>query len=250
MSGKTIAFVNMKSGSGKTTSVINMGSCLSLKGYRVLLIDTDPLSSLTSAVLGNEAKPHSTLMNIMSSELSANEVIINHLKYDILPSDLSLSAADNNYNNQEKNINVLNKALKDLNYDFILIDTPSSLGMMTRNAIYASDSILIPIQSDGFSMTEFDKLPEVYSKVKKKADSIMKILGIFFTNQHSDMDLPIETKTMSKMKFGKKLMKTYIRHDLKVSESCYENKDLLSYDPSSISAIDYKNLTSEILKKI
>ncbi|MDA3811157.1 MAG: ParA family protein [Spirochaetaceae bacterium] len=241
MIGKIITFVNVKGGSGKTTSVINVGECLSLKGYRVLLIDTDPLSSLTSAVLSGEVKGNSSLTNIMNENRSANEVIVNQLKCDILPSDLSLSAADNNFEVVEKNINLLDHALKDLNYDFILIDTSSSLGKMTRNAIYAADYILIPIQADGFNMTEFDKMLEVYNKMKRKANSRMKILGIFVANKHHGINLPIEVKTMANMTFGKKMMKTYIRHDLKVSES---------KDPSSIGTIDYRNLTSEILQKI
>ena len=249
---KIISLMNQKGGVGKTTSTINLGACLSAKGYKVLLVDTDPQSNLTQSA-GAVVEPGSvTLYEVLTKDQDINKAVIQLNKYDLLPCDIMLSKADLELVNIPGNEFLLKEAVATLNkdYDFILIDNPPALNRITLMNMTASDFILIPIQSQFLAMGGFNQLVETIDTVKKRLNHNIKIMGAFLTMYDARKNLDTTILENLKNIFPGGIFETKINVNVSLAEAPAYGNDIIEYKPKSSGALQYQELTNELLAKI
>lgn len=250
---KIISLMNQKGGVGKTTSTINIGACLSKQGYKVLLIDTDPQGNLTQST-GARVEPgaSTTLYEVLTQDQDINQAIIELDNYDLVPCDILLGRADLELVNIPGNEFLLKEAVGTLNkdYDFILIDNPPALNRITLMNMTASDYILIPIQSQYLAMGGFNQLIETIATVKKRLNHNIQLLGAFLTMYDARKNL--DTTILSNLKniFPSGIFETKINVNVSLAEAPAYKTDVLEYKPKSSGAIQYQELTNEILNKL
>jgi chromosome partitioning protein len=239
---KIIAVSNFKGGVGKTTSSVNIGAALAGMGKRILLVDLDPQFNL-SRCLGVQAT-----QNIYGAlfGLYPTPIINRGVNYDLLPSDLELIRAETElvsiYKREEKLNNILKANLA--NYDYVLIDCPPSLGVLSQMAFTSADIILVPIQSEFLALTG-------YSVLVRALDAIgIEIDGAFVTQYDKRQILDRNMLESMQNIIGNKLLKTVIRQNVSLAESTTQGKTIFEYAPLSNGATDYKNLTLELLSKL
>ena len=253
--GKIISFINQKGGVGKTTTCVNMASYLAVMGKKVLLVDLDPQGNATSSVgIAKEDKPK-TLYNVIVDDNETEEIIlktkINGL--DVIPSDVDLAGAEIalvQMNNREK---VLRKSLNKVKsaYDYVCIDCPPSLGLLTVNALTASDSVIIPIQCEYLALEGLSQLMNTIKLVKKHdLNSALEIEGVVLTMKDSRSNLGAQVAQDISHYFNKKVYETVIPRNIKLAEAPSYGEPICIYDPKSTGAFAYKLLTEEFLKRI
>lgn len=249
---KVISLMNQKGGVGKTTSTINLGACLSAKGYKVLLIDTDPQGNLTQSAGATVEAGNITLYEVLTKDQDINKAIIQLDKYDLLPCDILLSKADLELVNIPGNEFLLKEAVANLNkeYDFILIDNPPALNRITLMNMTASDFILIPIQSQFLAMGGFNQLVETIDTVKKRLNHNIKIMGAFLTMYDARKNLDTTILENLKNIFPGGIFETKINVNVSLAEAPAYGNDIIEYKPKSSGALQYTELTNELLAKI
>lgn len=239
---KIIAISNFKGGVGKTTSTVSIGASLAIMGKRVLLVDLDPQFNLTRC-LGVK-----TYHNIYGALFNHYPVPIVERAENLylLPSSLELIKAETELVSQFKREEKLNQVLKPIlsNYDFIIIDCPPSLGVLSQMAFISADIILVPIQAEFLALTGYSVLVEALDKIDIEID------GAFIT-QYDKRQL-LDRNMLESMQniIGEKLYKTAIRQNVALAETAVSGQTIFEYAPLSNGATDYKNLTLEILSKI
>ena len=242
-----ISISNHKGGVGKTTSTINIGAALHKLGYKVLIVDLDAQANLTHSLgLENEEK------NIYKT--LTEQVEITPLQYkenfDIIASTLDMSAIDIELSGEAGREFILKERLSKIKdkYDYILLDTPPSLGLLTINAFTASDKILIPLQAEYLALQGLKKLSDVIVKVKSRLNQNLELAGVFLTQFDSRKVLNREINTMVNNYFKDKTLQAKIRDNVSLAEAPVNKMDIFSYDDKSNGAKDYKELTKEILE--
>ncbi len=241
---KIISIVNQKGGVGKTTTTINLGAGLSRAGKKVLLIDLDPQASLTASL--NVEDQDNNLYQVFKEEKTLKEIIKKHSEFDIIPADITL--ADVEANTSYEAYNVLKRGLKDIvNYDYVLIDCPPSLGVFTTNSFIASDFVLIPVQTEFLSVRGFDQLVKGFNKIKSNGNEKLEMMGIVFTmyDQRRTLDkLSIKALIKEDIHF----FDTIIRRSVDLAEAPLNKQTIFEHNENGKGATDYLELTNEVLK--
>ena len=250
--GKIVAFLNQKGGVGKTTTCVNMAGYLATMGKKVLLLDIDPQGNASSNLgIEKESKPK-TIYNVIVDDNTIEEVILqtklNNL--DIIPSDVDLAGAEIELvqmNNREKVVRNILKKIKD-KYDYICIDCPPSLGLITVNALTACDSVLIPIQCEYFALEGLSQLMYTIKLVKKHLNENIDVEGVVLTMKDNRSNLGHSVAQDITKYFGKKVYKTIIPRNVRLAEAPSFGEPIVLYDSKCTGAIAYKELTEEFLK--
>lgn len=245
---KTIAILNHKGGTGKTTSSLNIGAGLAKINKRVLLIDIDPQTNLSEG-LGIRNAEKSIYQSIKGAPLSIINITEN---LDLIPASVDLLGAELEMVSifgRETIIKKLLKPVKD-SYDYIILDCPPAIGMLTVNAIVASDTLLIPLEAEFYSYTGIDKLVDIIQKIKENYNENLTIGGVFITKYNAQRSLTGKMKASIGKYFGDKLFDTTIRVNISLSEAQLSGKSVFDYAPTSNGAKDYSDLVNEITAKI
>jgi len=245
---KTIAFTNQKGGVGKTTSTINVGAGLCLQGKKVLMIDLDPQANLTYSLRMNSQRIDNTVYDVLKGRITPDEAIISHNGFDILPSSIDLSGAEMEFANEPARETLLKNNLSKLGkeYDYILVDCPPNLGLLTLNAFTAVNEIFIVLQSEYLALHGLSKLMDVIRVVKERLNPEIAISGIICTLFDGRKNLNREVVDHIKDYFGEKVFNTIIRDNVALAEAPSHHKTIFEYDSESHGAQDYMKLSKEI----
>lgn len=244
-----ISLLNHKGGVGKTTSAINIGAGLAEMGKKVLLIDLDPQANLTIS-LGIPRQKH-TIYEALRGE---GELMpyTHKPNMDIITSSLDLSGAEMELINEAGREFILRELISQISddYDFILIDCPPSLGLLTLNALTSSRWVLIPLQTEFLAVQGLAKIKQVIDKVRFRLNKQLDIGGVIATMYDSRRVLNRDVVETIHKHFGEKVFKTYIRENVALAEAPAQRKDIFDYHPKSSGAIDYMELCKEILERV
>lgn len=251
--GKIISFSNQKGGVGKTTTCVNMSAYLAKNGKKVLLIDMDPQGNATTGLGLNKSAIKNSVYNVLIDDAQAKDVII-PTKIDcleIMPAGIDLAGAEVELvyiKNREKR---LQEALKKVEkyYDYITIDCPPSLGLLTINALTASDSIIIPIQCEYFALEGLSQLMNTIKLVKKHLNKKLEIEGVSLTMYDGRAIVSRQIKEEIIKFFGKKVFNTVVPRNIRVSEAPSHGVPVMLHDPKCAGSRAYDELTKEFLLK-
>lgn len=247
---RVIALVNQKGGVGKTTSTINIGAALSKLGRRVLLIDLDPQGNLTTSLGIATHELNNTIHEVLKGETTAAQAAVKGA-YDIIPSDIRLSGAELELSGQPGREMILKEALEPImdNYDYIIIDCPPSLGLITLNGLTAARETFIPLQAEFLALNGMAQLLNTIKAVQKRLNPKLEISGIITTMYDSRKNLNKEVLEKIHEYFPEKAFKTLIRNNVALAEAPSFGKDIFEYRADSNGAEDYKNLTTEVTEQ-
>ena len=249
--GKIIAIANQKGGVGKTTTAINISAGVAHLGFRVLVIDMDPQANLTSGL--GYGKVYPTIYDVLVKNSEIEEVIrktrIEGL--ELLPSEISLVGAEVELVDERNRETRLKRIIMPLKreYDYIFIDSPPSLGLLTLNAIVAADSVIIPIQSEFYALEGLGKLLNTVRKIQSKLNPRLTIEGVLITMFDTRLNLSHQVVEEVKKYFGDKVYNTVIPRNVKLAEAPSFGRTIFEYDPASRGAESYRNLSEEFLER-
>lgn len=245
---RKIAFTNQKGGVGKTTTTINTGAGLSNLGYKVLLVDIDPQANLTYSLKLHSNRIDKNVYQVLKGTAAVEDVIIKHNSFDILPSSIELSGAEMELINVPARELLLKDALEHVSdkYDFILIDCPPNLGILTLNAFTAVEELVIVLQSEYLALHGLSKLMDVIQIVQKRLNTNLKVQGILCTLYDNRKNLNREVVGHIRDYFGSKVFNTVIRDNVALAEAPSHHKTIFEYDKESNGAIDYQKLAKEL----
>ncbi len=250
--GKIVCIANQKGGVGKTTTAINLGACLAAAERRTLLVDCDPQSNSTSG-LGLRAVEGKNLYRVLLGECAAEEAVVpTELSYlSVLPASRDLAGAEIELVPQMSRETKLRHALEPLRekYDFILLDCPPSLGLLTVNALTASDSVLIPLQTEYYAMEGLSQLLHSIELVRKHLNPSLALEGIVLTMADQRNNLSRQVAEEVRQHFGAKVFEAAIPRNVRLSEAPSHGKPVLLYDISSRGAESYLALADEFLAR-
>ena len=248
--GKIIAFSNQKGGVGKTTTVLNVADYVARAGKRVLMIDIDPQGNLTSGYGIEKNKLENSLYDLMTGEASFKEVVTRtaYENLDILPCNMDLASLEVELSSVPNRTLVLAKSLKGHvdDYDFVMIDCPPSLGVLTLNALCACDGVVVPIQSEFFALEGIVKLLQTFELVKKRLNPKLNLLGVVLTMYDARNRLTREVRDEVQRCFPDHLFETVIPRNVRLSEAPSPGKSIIHYDIKSKGADAYLNLAKEV----
>ena len=251
--GKIVSIVNQKGGVGKTTTAVNLASALGISGKKVLLVDADPQGNTTSGYGINKKNVKKTTYELLIGEGNAETAIIKteYENVDVVPSSMNLAAAEVDLIEVENRQNQLKMALAASRekYDYIFIDCPPSLGLVTINALNASDTVLVPIQCEYFALEGLSQLTATVRQVKRLYNPTLEIEGIVLTMFDGRLNLTGQVVGEIKKYFADKLYKTVIPRAVRLSEAPSYGMPIQYYDKRSKGAIAYNDLAKEFLKK-
>ena len=247
---RIIAIANQKGGVGKTTTAVNISACLAKMGKKVLLIDIDPQGNATSG-LGIDSKKGTTVYEVLINSAPMGEAIkkTDYKNLDICPSSPALSGAEVELVNMMGREYQLKTALSEIRneYDFIFMDCPPSLGMITLNAFTACDSVLVPIQCEYYALEGLSSLTNTIKRVKQVLNHGIEIEGVLLTMFDARTNLAIQVVDEVKKFFSDKVYKTIIPRNVRLSEAPGFGQPIIAYDPASRGAESYLDLAEEII---
>lgn len=249
--GKVFVFVNQKGGVGKTTSAINIGAYIALAGKKVLLVDFDSQGNMSSGVGVSKKKP--TIYELMAGQSTAEETIRHTTveNLDAISASIDLSGAAIELVDQENREFFLKNALASVKdkYDYILIDCPPSLGVLTLNGLAAADAVLVPMQCEYFALEGITLLLQTVKKVQKSINKDLVIGGIFFTMYDSRTRLAQDVVMQVKSYFKDVVFNTIIPRNVRLSEAPSHGEPICKYDPNCIGAKSYAKLAEEVISR-
>ena len=249
--GKIIAFANQKGGVGKTTSAVNIAASVGILGKSVLLIDLDPQGNTTSGVGINKKNLKSTSYELLIDEIDAAQAIVEteFKNLSVIPSNISLAGAEFDLyqlDNREYRLKKQLEAVKD-NYDYIFIDCPPSLGMITVNALAAADAVIIPMQCEYYALEGLSQLMITIRKIKQLYNPELEICGILITMFNGRLILTMQVISELKKYYSDKLFKTPVSRNVKLSEAPSFGKPVYYHDKSSKGAVEYLEVAKELI---
>jgi chromosome partitioning protein len=246
--GRVISFANQKGGVAKTTTTLNLGVALSEKGFKVLLVDLDPQGNLTMSQGLNPDTIERSMFDVLVHRLPINEVI-HHQEVDLAVSSIDLAGAELALSSMIGRERALEKAIAPVKdtYDYILIDTPPSLGLLTINALVAADGVIVPVQCEYLSLRGLVQLENTLSMIRENLNPDVRIIGILPTmfdgrTLHSKEAVEILTEN-----FGPLVFNTRIRKTVRYAEAPVKGSSVLKYDPRGPAADAYRDLAKEVL---
>lgn len=252
---KIISIFNQKGGVAKTTTAVNLSAALTLHNKKVLIVDMDAQANSTCSVGVDENELDVTIYDLLNSKKLSKEDICKAIiktSFDnlyILPSDITLSNAEITLANALSREHILSKIIKKIedDFDYIIIDCPPSLGLLSINSLVASDSIIIPVATSYFSIKGIKHLIDTYNLVKDNLKEDLEIEGVLITMFDSRKNISKDIKDMLKNTFNDKLFKTNIRINSKIEYAQDNSTPVVFFDRNSNGANDYMNLTKEVL---
>lgn len=252
--GKTIAIANQKGGVGKTTSSVNLGASLATLGKKVLLLDIDPQGNTTSGIGINKADVSYCIYDVLINDISPSDVVLktNIAGLSIIPATIQLAGAEIELVPTISREIRLKKALQIIKdqYDYILIDCPPSLGILTINSLTAADSVLIPIQCEYYALEGLSQLLNTIRLVQKHLNTNLLIEGVLLTMLDARTNLGIQVIEEVKKYFQDKVYKTIIPRNVRLSEAPSHGESIISYDPKSRGAEVYLDLAKEVIENV
>lgn len=251
--GKCIAVANQKGGVGKTTTSVNLSAALGVAGKKVLLIDLDPQGNATSGVGIDKMSDVTSIYDVIINDVPIKEAIIKteFKNLSVIPATTSLAGAEIELveiENRETRLKEKVSEIKD-DYDFILIDCPPSLGLLTLNSFVCTDTILIPLQCEFFALEGLSQLISTIRQVKKSLNKDIDIEGILLTMFDGRTNLSNQVADEIKKYYPDKVYKSVIPRNIRLSEAPSYGQPINVYDKHSKGAVSYKNLAKEVIKK-
>ncbi len=251
--GKTIAIVNQKGGVGKTTTAVNLAAAIGHYGYKVLLVDADPQGNATSGLGVNKKDVLKSTYDMVVSNVKAEDIIkkTEFKNLDLLPSNMNLAGAELELVDIENRDSRMRNALamvKD-RYDFIIVDCPPSLGLLTVNILCASDSVIVPIQCEYYALEGLSQLMNTIRQVKRLYNPLVDLEGVLLTMYDGRLNLTQQVVNEVKKFFPQKVYGTVIPRNVRLSEAPSFGQPVYYYDKSSKGSTAYDELAREFLKK-
>lgn len=247
---KVLTVAMQKGGVGKSCSSHNIGAALTLKGFKVLLIDADAQGNLSTSAGINTLELEHTLYEVLKGETDIHRAIIHTAAgYDILPTAIRQSVIDIEFLSVPGRELLLKHALEPLQnqYDFVVIDTPPALGISTLMSLTAATHVVIPVQAQFFALQGLKQLTETIDAVKRTTNPGLNVVGVFMTMYDSRKNLDTAVLNIVKQVFPDKLLQTMIPSNVALAAAAYHGKDIFAYEPESKGAQQYTKLTEEIL---
>ncbi len=250
---RIIAIANQKGGVGKTTTAINLSACIAVAEKRTLLIDIDPQANTTSGLGIDHSSDNKSIYEVIIEEEDINNIILSlEISYlDLIPSNIRLVGAEIELVNiigREKILDGIIKNIKE-EYDYIFIDCPPSLGLLTVNSLTAADSVLIPIQCEYYALEGLSQLLKTIRLVQKNLNSKLEIEGVLLTMFDNRLNLSNQVSDEVKKFFEDKVFNTVIPRNVRISESPSFGKPIILYDAICKGTESYMNLAREVIKK-
>lgn len=248
---KVIAVTNQKGGVGKTTTAVNLAACVAEQNKRVLLVDLDPQGNTTSGYGIAKRTVETGVYHLLIGECAAQDAIV-HTQFgvDVIPSNTQLAGAGIELVSLPRRENRLREGLAPVvgNYDYVFIDCPPSLDLLTLNSLCACDTVLIPIQCEYYALEGLSELMSTMKTVRKKYNRYLEIEGVVFTMYTARLNLTIQVVEQVKRYFGDKVYKTTVPRNVRLSEAPSYGMPVNHYDPASKGAEAYREMAAELLK--
>ena len=251
--GKTIAIVNQKGGVGKTTTSVNLAACIGNLGYKTLLVDVDPQGNATSGLGINKREVTKSTYDMVVSSAKAADILIKtpFKNLDLIASDMNLAGAELELVDAQKRESKLKNSLaliKD-DFDFIFLDCPPSLGLITLNGLCAADTLIVPIQCEFFALEGLSQLIATVRTVKRLYNPYIEIEGVLLTMYNGQLNLTQQVVEEVKRCFPKKVYSTVIPRNVRLSEAPSYGRPIQYYDPRCKGADAYNDLAKEFVKR-
>jgi chromosome partitioning protein len=251
--GRIIAITNQKGGVGKTTTAINLSSCLAEAGQRVLTVDFDPQGNTTSGLGLEKDNIDYTVYELLMGECTIQQCIMPSIqeRLDVMPSDVDLSGAEIELLDVENKDSILKMNLNKLEtkYDFVIIDCPPSLNLLTINALTAADTVLIPIQCEYYALEGLSQVLNTVNLVKKKLNPRLEVEGVVFTMYDARTNLSLEVVENVKAHLHENIYKTIIPRNVRLAEAPSYGMPINMYDSRSSGAESYRLLAAEVISR-
>lgn len=251
--GRIIAIANQKGGVGKTTTAINLSACLADKGKKVLAVDMDPQGNMTSGLGLDKEFLEKTVYDMIIGESDIEEVLQKETmeNLDVLPTNIDLSAAEIELIDVENKEFIIRNSIQKIrdNYDFVIIDCPPSLSMLTINAMTTADSVLVPIQCEYYALEGLSQLIHTVELVKDRLNPDLEIEGVVFTMYDARTNLSLQVVENVKDNLQQNIYKTIIPRNIRLAEAPSYGMPINQYDPKSAGSESYMRLADEVISK-
>ncbi len=251
--GRIIAIANQKGGVGKTTTAINLSACLAEAGQKVLVLDIDPQGNTTSGLGINKDEIENTIYQVILQEIEIEDAICRQVfeNLDVIPSNVNLAGAEIDLIDVEDREYILKNAILKVrdNYDYVILDCPPSLSMLTVNAMTASDTVLVPIQCEYYALEGLTQLIHTINLVKKKLNPELELEGVVFTMYDSRTNLSLQVVENVKDNLKQNIYKTIIPRNIRLAEAPSHGLPINIYDSKSSGAESYRLLAEEVMSR-
>ena len=250
---KTVSVLNQKGGVGKTTSAVNLAAAVGLKDKKVLLVDIDPQGNATSGFGINKREIQNSSYEVLTGEIKASEAVITteFEGVDVIPANMNLAGAELEIIDMKNRESILKTALAEIwdKYDYIFLDRPPSLGLITLNALTASDTFLVPIQCEYYALEGLSQLMATARKIKQKYNPYLDIEGVLLTMYDGRLNLTQQVVNEVKRFFPKKVYSTTIPRNVRLSEAPSFGQPIMYFDRNSKGSVAYTALCDEFLSQ-